>query len=345
MAAELGLDPTSSTGGTGGTGATGRSPVAGRPRASIPAGPSLVELLERHGPAEGANRTALPWLHVQRAIRPRPRVAVVSQPSVCIVAQGSKEAYLGGETYRYDSLHYLVLSVPLPIEARIVEASPERPYLALRIEVDPVMLGELLFDFGAVGAVGTLGVEGAEAGADGAGRQARRGIFVSRLDERLQGAVIRLLETLDHPLDPRILGRERIREVLYHVLCGDQGDLLRSVAVAKSRTHRLAGVLRFLQTHYAEELDVPTLANQAGMSPTTFHHQFRQMTSSSPMQYLKTIRLHQALHRMLQGGLGAAEAAYEVGYGSPSQFSREFRRLFGASPRDEVRRLGVERGE
>jgi AraC-like DNA-binding protein len=290
---------------------------------------SLVRLLDRHAPAEGSNPTALPGVEVMRAIRPRQRAPVVSEAAICIVAQGSKRAYLGDEVYTYDPFQYLVLSVPLPIEAHIVEASLERPYLSLRIGVDPVLLGELLFDMG-------------ESGAASVRSRARRGIFVSRLDERLLGSVVRLLHALDHPLDPRILGRELIRETLYHVLTGEQGDLLRAVAVANSRSHRLAGVLRYLQTHYEEPLEVGRLASQAGMSPTTLHHQFRAMTATSPMQYLKSIRLHQALRLMLHDGLGAAEAAYRVGYGSPSQFSREFKRLFGASPREEVARLAGE---
>lgn len=294
-----------------------------------PFGPrALVRLLDRLGRAEGANATPLPGVLVHRSSRPTPRQPVVTQPSLCIVAQGSKRAYLGGEVYAYDPFHYLVLSVPLPVEGEIVEASPEEPYLSLRIAVDPVILGELLFDIGS--------------GDEGAGRRARRGIFVSRVDERLQGSVLRLLRALEHPLDPRILGRELVRETLYHVLTGEQGDLLRSVAIADSRAHRLAGVLRYLQTHYEEPLEVARLASQAGMSPTTLHHQFRAMTATSPMQYLKTLRLHQALRLMLHEGLGAAEACYRVGYGSPSQFSREFKRLFGATPREEVARLAAE---
>ena len=290
---------------------------------------ALVRLLERHALADGSNPTSLPGVDVNRATRPRPRLPVVSQPAICIVAQGSKRAYLGDEVYNYDPFHYLVLSVPLPIEGQIVEASPEKPYLSLRIGVDPVLLGELLFDMG-------------EGGAGAVGRRARRGIFVSRLDERLHGSVVRLLRALEHPLDPRILGRELVRETLYHVLTGEQGDYLRSVAIANSRAHRLAGVLRYLQTHYEEPLDVARLAGEAGMSPTTLHHQFRAMTATSPIQYLKSIRLHQALRLMLHEGLGAAEAAYRVGYASASQFSREFKRLFGATPRQEVARLGAE---
>jgi AraC-like DNA-binding protein len=290
----------------------------------------LVSLLDRLAPAVGTNTTAMPEVEVTRATEPRPRAPVVTQPCICIVAQGSKRAYHGGEVYSYDPYHYLVLSVPLPIEGQIVEASPDKPYLALRLAVDPLMLGELLFDMG-------------EGGAGEVNRRARRGIFVSRLDERLLGSVVRLLRALDHPLDPIILGRELLRETLYHVLTGEQGDLLRAVAVANSRAHRLAGVLRYLQAHYEEPLDVGTLAREAAMSPTTLHHQFRAMTATSPVQYLKTIRLHQALRLMLHDGFGAAEAAYRVGYGSPSQFSREFKRLFGASPRREVERLAAER--
>jgi AraC-like DNA-binding protein len=180
-----------------------------------------------------------------------------------------------------------------------------------------------------------------EGGAGAVRQGARRGIFVSPLDERLQGSVMRLLRALHHPLDPRILGRELLRETLYHVLTGEQGDVLRAVALANSRSHRLAGVLRRLQTQYEEPLDVATLAREAGMSPTTLHHQFRAMTATSPVQYLKTVRLHQALRLMLHEGLGAAQAAYRVGYASASQFSREFKRLFGASPRTEVARLNA----
>ncbi len=279
-------------------------------------------------PAEGANPTALPGVEVTRASRPSPRRPVISQPCICIVAQGSKRAYHGEQVYAYDPLHYLVMSVPLPIDGQIVEASPEEPYLGLKIGVDPATLGELLFDMG-------------EGGAGAVRQRARRGIFVSRLDERLLASVLRLLRALHHPLDPRILGRELVREVLYHVLTGEQGDLLRAVAVANSRTHRLAGVLRHLQTRYEEPLDLPMLARQAGMSPTTLHHQFREVTASSPLQYLKTVRLHQALRLMLHDGMGAAQAAYRVGYGSASQFSREFKRLFGASPRSEVAKLSA----
>ncbi|HEV3455588.1 MAG TPA: AraC family transcriptional regulator [Thermoanaerobaculia bacterium] len=288
----------------------------------------LVALVAGLAPAEGANPTAVPGVEVNRATRPSPRRPVITQPSICIVAQGSKRAYHGDMVYAYDPLHYLVLSVPLPIEGEIVEASPEAPYLALKLGVDAVMLGELLFDMGERG--------------DGSLRQrARRGISVSRLDERLLGSVMRLLRVLQHPLDARILGREALREILYHVLTGEQGDLLRAVALADSRIQRLAGVLRRLQTHYEEPLDVATLARQAGMSPTTLHHQFRAVTATSPLQYLKTVRLHQALRLMLHDGLGAAQAAYRVGYGSASQFSREFKRLFGASPRSEVAKLNA----
>lgn len=302
---------------------------------SVPPRPAadLAQLIERHAPAEGANETALPDLLLTRSTRPTPRSPVISQPSICIVAQGSKRAYLGSEVYTYDPLQYLVLSVPLAIDGQVVEASQERPYLSLRLSVDPAMLSELLYD---------LGEGRPEAAPPGAWtRGARRGLFVSRLDERLYASVRRLVVALDHPLDPRILGRELVRETLYHVLTGEQGDLLRAVAVAGSRAARLAGVLRHLQTHFHEPLDVAGLAGQAAMSPTTLHHHFRAVTSSSPMQYLKTVRLHQALRLMLHEGLGAAEAAFKVGYGSPSQFSREFKRLFGAAPREQVARLSA----
>jgi AraC-like DNA-binding protein len=239
------------------------------------------------------------------------------------VAQGRKRAYLGSEVFTYDPLHYLVAAVPLPIETEIVRACPDQPYLALRLRLRAATISEILLEMG--DATGKLGNSAPE-----------RGIYTSPLGDALCGAVLRLIGALDDPADRRVLAPMAEREVLYHVLAGDQGKQLRAVALQDGRAHRISQVMRFLQSHFDQPLDIATIADLANMSPSTLHHTFRAVTNSSPLQYLKQIRLHQARLRMLHDGLGAGEAAHRVGYGSDSQFSREYRRLFGVPPGHDV---------
>ena len=288
---------------------------------------SLADLISQWAPQEGRNYSSFPGLSFFRATRPSTRIPVVYESCIAVVAQGRKRAFLGDKVYTYDPQNYLVLSVPLPLESEIFEASPEEPYLSLTLQVDVTMVSDLLLEM----ASGEL---------PPAWRQpAQPGIFVSRMSEELSGAVTRLLTALGHPLDRRILAPIATREILYHMLSGEQGGLLRSVAMQDSRSHRIAQVLRFLNEHYGEPLEISTIARAAFMSPSTLHHTFKEVTSVSPLQYLKQIRLHQARMLMLNEGLSAGEAAHRVGYGSPSQFSREFKRLFGAAPTQEVERL------
>jgi AraC-like DNA-binding protein len=288
---------------------------------------SLADLISRWAPQEGRTQSSWPGLSFFRASRPSARIPVVYEPCICVVAQGSKRAFLGDRVYTYDPQNYLVLSVPLPAESEIVEASPEEPFLSLALQVDVSALSALLLEM-------------ASGDPPPAWRQpARPGIFVSQMSQDLSGSVMRLLTALGHPLDRRILAPLAVREVLYHVLSGEQGDVLRSVALQDSRSHRIAQVLRFLSTHFEEPLEISTIARAAFMSPSTLHHTFKEVTSVSPLQYLKQIRLHHARLLMLNEGLSAGEAAHRVGYGSPSQFSREFKRLFGAAPVQEVERL------
>lgn len=286
-------------------------------------GSTLRGELMRLAPAEGLNESPWPGLAVFRANDARARVPVVYQPCICIVGHGSKRAHLGGETYTYDPLHYLVVGVPLPVEAEIVQASPAEPFLSLRLDIDIATVSELLLD-----------AEPAPA-ADGAARA----IYASRMNRNLAGAVLRLLGSLHDAGDARVLAPLASRELLYHILRGEQGHRLRSVALRDSRAHRISTVLRHMQEHFRRPLTVDELAALASMSPSTFHHNFKSMTSLSPLQYLKTIRLHHARVLMLQDGLSAGDAAHAVGYGSPSQFSREFKRLFGTPPLRERRRL------
>lgn len=303
------------------------SPPTASPGVDPGSSVNLAELIGKWASAEGRTASAWPGLTFYRASRPSPRAPVVYEPSLFVVAQGRKRAFLGDRVYTYDPWQYLVLSVPLPVEGEIFEATPEEPYLSLSLAIETPMLTDLLLEMAAVEP-----------------RRAWRppvqpGIFVSKMSGPLGAGVARLLHTLESPLDLKILAPLAVREILFHVLAGEQGDLLRSVAQNDSRSQRIAEVLRFLNSHYDEPLEIAAIAKAARMSPSTLHHTFKAVTSVSPLQYLKQIRLHQARLLMLQDGLNAGEVAHRVGYSSPSQFSREFKRFFGAPPLREVQRL------
>lgn len=298
---------------------------------SIAAGGTLAERIAPLASAPGINETPWPGVEVLRADAPGPRRPVVYQPTVCVVAQGSKRVYLGDDNFVYDDWHYLVLSVPLPMEGEILEASPERPFLAMRLHLNPTALGEVML----------------QAGLDGDGLAspaARRGVCASRFDAALHDAICRLAGAITDPSERRVLAPLAEREVLYRLVTGERGQLLREFALRDSRSYRISRVLEHIRNHFDQPLDIPSLARIANMSPSALHHGFRAVTSSSPMQYLKKIRLHQARTLMLHDGVGAGVAARRVGYNSEFQFSREYRRLFGQPPMRDVAALRAEGG-
>jgi AraC-like DNA-binding protein len=253
----------------------------------------------------------------------RPRAPVVYQPGIFILVQGRKRGFLGDQMYVYDQHNYLVTSVPLPLECE-TEATPEQPLLGVAVNIDLGSLAELLLEMD-------------ERLPDISASP--RGIYATPLDAELGGAAIRLLEALRSPVEARILGPQIVREITYRVLCGPQGGALRALATRHSHSGRIGKVLRHVHSHYAAPLDVETLAEEASMSVSAFHHHFKAVTSTSPLQYLKTIRLHQARLLMVHEGINASVAAQRVGYESPSQFSREFKRLFGSNPSTEAARV------
>jgi AraC-like DNA-binding protein len=241
-----------------------------------------------------------------------------------IVGQGRKRGYLGDQVFTYDAHNYLVLSVPLPFECE-TEASPEKPMLAVSIRVDLAVLGELLMKMG-----GTHGP---------APPAMAQGFYSTKLDVRLSETTVRLLECLGNPAETRILGPQIVREITYRVLCGQQGGALRAAAALHSRFGQVNRTVQRIHAEYARDLTVEELAETAGMSASAFHQNFKAVTSTSPLQYLKTIRLHKARMLMVHEGLRAGIAAERVGYESSSQFSREFKRLFGSSPLEETARV------
>jgi len=282
----------------------------------------LAALLSEVAAHEGIHQTLVDGVRVARHSSPLPRTPVVYPPVIVVVGQGRKRGYLGDEVYRYDPFNYLVLSVPLPVECEW-EASPEEPLLVLAINVEPTMLGEILLELDEpLPPVGPM----------------PRGIATTPMSNELSEAVIRLLQCLKSPLDSRMLGRQTVREILYRVVRGEQGASLRALANRDEHFIRIARILKHIHTECAKPFTVESMAKRAGMSVAAFHHNFKLVTANSPLQYLKRIRLDRAKWLMALDGYNASTAARAVGYESPSQFSREFKRLFGVTPVEEAER-------
>ena len=286
----------------------------------------LASAIERRTADDGGFETAVPTLRLSRFSAPSDLTALVYEPSLCLVAHGAKEVLLADEAYRLDPAKSLLVSVDLPVAARVIEASPRHPYLAVRIALDTAVVGELLAD-GLTDPV--IGLPA-------------RGLAVTPVDAPLLDAVTRLVSLLDSPQDVGPLAPLVLREITYRLLTGPQGARLRQIVSAGAPAQRIARAIRWLKDHFADPLRVESLARHVRMSPSAFHLHFKAVTALSPLQYQKRMRLQEARRLMLGDGLDAAEAAFRVGYESPSQFSREYRRLFGAPPRQDVSALRVE---
>ena len=280
----------------------------------------LARLLDEVAVEEGMHPTLVDGVRVLRRSYALPRAPIVYDPRIIIVGQGRKWAYLGDRVYTYDPFNYLVLSVPMPAECE-AEASPEEPILIVSIDVDPAMLGEMLLEMDEPSPPPAT---------------TPRGISSTPMGDELVGAVVRLLECLKSPVDSRILGRQTVREIVYRVLLGEQGGSLRALASRDDHFARIARVVKYMHAEYARPLGAEDLARRAGMSLSVFHHHFKLVTASSPLQYLKRIRLDHARRLMAHDGYNASTAARAVGYESASQFSREFKRLFGVTPVEDA---------
>jgi AraC-like DNA-binding protein len=280
----------------------------------------LASLLAEVAVHEGMHQTSIDGVRVLRRSEPLPRAPMVYHPNIVIVGQGQKRAYTGNDIYTYNAFNYLVSSVPMPAECE-ADASPEQPILIVAIDIEPTMLGELILEMDEVSL---------PAG------PTPRGFSTTPMSEELVGTVVRLLECLKSPLDSRILGRQRVREIAYRVLLDEQGGSLRALASRDDHFARIAWVVKFIHVEHVNPLSVEELAKRARMSVPLFHHHFKLVTASSPLQYLKRIRLDRAKRLMAHDGFNASTAARAVGYESPSQFSREFKRLFGTTPVEEA---------
>ncbi|MDT7837892.1 AraC family transcriptional regulator [Aquabacterium sp. OR-4] len=304
-----------------------------------------VRLALAHAPGDGHHATAVPGLLLVRASAPALPLPAVYEPGLVVVLQGRKQALLGQEPIRYDPLHCLVVSVKMLPCGQITEASPEAPYLCLRLSLDAQHLAALMLEAGDAAESGAAA--GPRRGAAVAATPASpspspspaRGLHVSRVSLPLLDAVLRLLRLLDTPQHLPVLAPLAMREILYRVLVGELGAPLRALAMADGQTQRIARAIDLLERRFAEPVRIEELAAAAHMSVSSLHQHFKQVTSLSPLQYQKQLRLHQARRLMLASGIDAASAAHRVGYESASQFSREYRRLFGAPPRTEIEQI------
>ncbi|POA56669.1 MULTISPECIES: AraC family transcriptional regulator [unclassified Pseudomonas] len=284
----------------------------------------LAAIIDRHTVVDGSHATAIDSLFVSRHSHTHQFAPGLAQPALCIMAQGRKEVQLADETYNYDPLHYLVVSVAVPLSGKVAMVSPEQPILALRLDIDPGEINALIAD------AGPLGVPARPTG---------RGLYVERLDSPMLDAVLRLTRLLDTPKDIAMLAPLVRREILYRLLRSPQGHRLYEIATTNSQSHRVNQAIEWLNGNFEQSLRIDDLAREVNLSVSTLHHRFKAMTAMSPLQYQKQLRLQEARRLMLAEGLEASVAGYRVGYESPSQFSREYSRLFGAPPLRDMARL------
>ncbi|MCR4158527.1 AraC family transcriptional regulator [Kerstersia gyiorum] len=283
----------------------------------------MAELILQLAPQEGHTRSLLSGVRLMRADRPLGRTPVLYEPSIVIVCQGHKRGYLANRVYHYDPQHYLVLSVPLPFSTE-TDASPDEPLLAVSVRLDMTAVADLVIEVDQQASATST---------------APAGIVSTPLDAALADTTVRLLRALRSPLEARVLGPAVVRELCFRVLLGEQGGAIRAALASHGNFGRIARVLRRIHTDYAQPLDVAVLAREAGLSVPAFHAHFKAVAATSPIQYIKSVRLHQARLMMIRDHVTAAGAAVRVGYESPSQFNREFKRLFGRSPGEEAREM------
>ncbi len=283
----------------------------------------LAGRIARALPGDGAVEP-LPGLGLNRASTSTAPLHGVTRPSFCVIAQGSKEILLGDSRYRYDPAHYLLATVELPVVSRIVEASAERPYLSLRLDLDPALVGSVMVEAGHLASRSQGDV---------------RALDVSPLDADLLDAVVRLVRLLDSPAEARVLRPLIIREIVFRLLRGEQGNRLRHLALLGGHADRIAEAVARLRKDFDQPLRIDSLARELGMSVSGFHHHFKAVTAMSPLQFQKQLRLQEARRLLLGESVDAASAGHRVGYDDASQFSREYKRMFGQPPMRDVERL------
>lgn len=279
----------------------------------------IARIIRKDGRAE-----PLRGLQLHRESSTQELVHSVSVPAFCVIAQGSKRVFLGEDCYHYDPMRYLLVTAELPIVTCVLEASQEKPYLSLAVRLDPTLVGSVMVEAGHISPRSRGDV---------------RAINVSPLDAGLLDAVVRLVRLLDTPAEATFLLPLITREIVYRLLIGEQSDRLRHIVLRGDHTHRIGRAIEWLRNEFDQPMRIDDIAQELGMSVSSFHHHFRAVTAISPLQFQKQIRLREARRLMLAEGLDAASAGYRVGYNDASHFNREYKSLFGLPPLRDVERL------
>ncbi len=302
---------------------TNAQPAAGDARREEANRAELVERIA-HAIREDGRVEPLKGLRLNRASAPTELAHGVSDPAFCVIAQGSKEVFLGEERFQYDPMHYLLATAELPVVSHVIEASRERPYLSFVMNLDPTLVSAVMVEAGHLAPRSYANV---------------RAIDVSPLNAGLLDAVVRLVRLLDTPTEAPFLAPLLTREIVYRLLRGEQGDRLCYIAVQGGHTHRIARAITQLRQDFDQPLRIDDIAQELGMSVSSFHHHFKAVTAMSPLQFQKQIRLQEARRLMLGEDLDAASAGYRVGYNDAAYFNRDYKKLFGLPPLSDVRRL------
>lgn len=280
----------------------------------------IAELMGRLTEREGVTETVVPGVRLHKTSHDIARVPLLYQQGVVIVGQGTKKVHLGDAVYVYDPDRYLVLSVPLPAECEAVVA-PGEPLLSMAVDIDLRVLGDIIEQMDEVGQSACL--------KSGCRHQ---GLTVARVDAAFEETVLRLLRALLSPKESRVLGRGLVRELLFRIVCGENAASLYALASKNTGISRIDKALKQIHYNFSQPCNVEQLAGAVNMSTSAFHRAFKDVTALSPIQYLKKVRLNKAKSLLVDDGLRASDAARLVGYESVSQFNREFKRYFGASP-------------
>lgn len=287
----------------------------------------LARRIAQHTDHDGVLATRIPRLSLVRISKQTEPMQGLQQPSVCIIAQGRKQVLLADEMFEYGPARHLIASADLPITGQVVGASPDEPYLSLKLDLDLTVLGAMMLEIRP------------QPASQVPTKSCGKALCLSKSEPKLLEAAVRLVRLLEHPEDIPFLAPLAERELLYRLLRGDQGEKLRRMLMPDSRLAQVNRAIAWIRQNYDKPFSVERVAEEARMSTSSLHEHFREVTAMSPLQYQKQLRLQEARRLILSEALDAASAAHRVGYDSPSQFSREYRRLFGAPPIQDVSRL------
>ena len=285
---------------------------------------AVQRLYERAPPGVDDLPTGLPWVGLVRRATPTAVGRGMLQPSVCLMVQGDKEMLVGERVLRYGPGDYVQAAMPMPVSGRILQASDAKPYYGVRIDLDPKEVAAFILEM-------QLPVP--------AERDEAPVVTVEPAEDALLEAFLRLLRLLDRARDLAVLGRLLKQEIMYHLVTAPGGTTLTRGVMGKQRERAVSRAISWIREHYDEPLKISSLAQAVHLSPSVLHRRFKAATVMSPLQYQKQVRLLEARKLLMSGDIEAANVAYQVGYESPSQFSREYRRLFGASPLQDVQQL------